>query len=84
MPGTGPFLWISKTKAPYGYWEVPEGGFCASVLLFVTRAARTEGSSAPSRARGEHGGGEDGKLLVGEYADDPRWETLAGHAASVR
>jgi len=57
MPGEGPFLWLSRSGPPSGFWDLPPGGMCLSVFVFVVR---------------------DGKILLGRYADDPRWEALAG------
>jgi ADP-ribose pyrophosphatase YjhB (NUDIX family) len=57
MPGEGPFLWLSKTGPPAGFWQTPKGGMCISAFLFVTRG---------------------GKVLLGKYGDDPRWEELTG------
>jgi ADP-ribose pyrophosphatase YjhB (NUDIX family) len=37
MTGTGPFLWLSKNAPPAGFREVPPGGMCLSVFLFVER-----------------------------------------------
>jgi len=57
MPGEGPFLWLSRSGPPSGFWDLPPGGMCLSAFLFVVR---------------------DGQILLGKYADDPRWEALAG------
>ena len=63
MPGEGPFLWLSKSGPPAGFWNVPPGGMCVCAFLFVKK---------------------DGKILLGKYADDPRWEELAGLDAGRR
>ena len=57
MPGEGPFLWLSKSGPPAGFWDVPPGGMCVCAFLFVE---------------------QDGRILLGKYADDPKWEELAG------
>jgi len=63
VPGEGPFLWLSKSGPPAGFWNVPPGGMCVCAFLFVKK---------------------DGKILLGKYADDPRWEELAGLDAGRR
>lgn len=37
MPGEGPFLWLSKSGPPSGFHDVPPGGMCLSVFVFVRR-----------------------------------------------
>lgn len=37
MPGDGPFLWLSKSGPPGGFWNVPPGGMCVSAFLFAQR-----------------------------------------------
>lgn len=39
MPGTGPFLFLSKHGPPAGFWELPPGGMCVSAFLFVRRGS---------------------------------------------
>lgn len=63
MPGEGPFLWLSKSGPPAGFWSLPPGGMCVCAFLFVKR---------------------DGKILLGKYADDPKWEELVGLDAGRR
>lgn len=57
LSGEGPFLWLSKSGPPAGFWQLPPGGMCVCAFLFVRRG---------------------GKILLGKYRDDPRWEALAG------
>jgi ADP-ribose pyrophosphatase YjhB (NUDIX family) len=57
VDGEGPFLWLTESGPRAGFRQLPKGGMCLSVFLFVHRGA---------------------ELLLGKYADDPRWETLAG------
>lgn len=57
MPGEGPFLWLSSAAPPAGFSQLPKGGMCLSVFLFVA---------------------DRGRLLLGKYKDDPKWEELAG------
>jgi len=40
MPGEGPFLWLSKTAPPAGFWEPPKGGMCISAFVFVKRGPK--------------------------------------------
>ena len=63
MPGEGPFLWLSKSGPPAGFWSLPPGGMCVCAFLFVKH---------------------DGKILLGKYADDPKWEELVGLDAGRR
>ncbi len=37
MPGEGPFLWLSKSGPPAGFWQLPPGGMCVCAFLFVER-----------------------------------------------
>lgn len=37
MAGTGPFLWLMKHAPPAGFSQLPAGGMCLSVFLFVSR-----------------------------------------------
>jgi ADP-ribose pyrophosphatase YjhB (NUDIX family) len=37
MPGEGPFLWLSRSGPPSGFWNLPSGGMCLSAFLFVVR-----------------------------------------------
>jgi ADP-ribose pyrophosphatase YjhB (NUDIX family) len=39
MPGNGPFLFLSKTGPPAGFWDVPPGGMCVSAFLLVRRGS---------------------------------------------
>lgn len=57
MDGDGPFLWLSESGPPSGFWRLPPNGMCVSAFLFVTQG---------------------GRLLLGKYADDPRWTQLTG------
>lgn len=40
MPGDGPFLWLSTSGPPSGYWALPPSGLCLSVFLFLRRGGR--------------------------------------------
>jgi hypothetical protein len=37
MPGRGPYLWINKYAPAAGFHQVPPGGMCIGVFLFVRR-----------------------------------------------
>ena len=37
MSGEGPFLWLSKSGPPSGFWQLPPGGMCVCAFLFVKK-----------------------------------------------
>ena len=40
MAGQGPFLWLSRTGPPAGFWDTPKGGMCISTFVFVKRGRK--------------------------------------------
>jgi ADP-ribose pyrophosphatase YjhB (NUDIX family) len=84
MKGRGPYLWINKYAPPAGFHQVPPGGMCIGVFLFVRRGRRILlgkvrehpawaelAGETPSRMRGDAGGWKvpARQLRLGE---DPR------------
>jgi len=84
MSGEGPFLWLSKSGPPSGFWHLPPGGMCVCAFLFVRKDGEIllgkyaddpkleELTGLDARRRQVHGKGLTIPATHLKFGEDPR------------
>jgi len=84
MSGEGPFLWLSKSGPPAGFWQLPPGGMCVCAFLFVKKDEKillgkyaddpklAELMGLDARRRQVHGKGLTIPATHLKFGEDPR------------